>query len=116
MAGFVSNHAQAVVSSLATASIGAVWTSISPDTGVSAVVDRLSQIQPVALFADNGMMYNGKIWPAVQKTRDIIEKLAEKGLRLVVLIENMAGVGLGLRELQRTEGMHTVGYSSFLER
>ena len=116
VAGFISNHAEAVVSSLATASIGAVWTSISPDTGVSAVFDRLSQIQPAALFADNGMIYNGKLWPALQNTRDIVEKLAKKGLRLAVVIENVAGVGLGLKDLQRIEGVHALNYSSFLER
>ncbi len=64
VAGFVANHVQAVVAMLAAASIGAIWTGISPDSGVSAVLDRLAQIAPVVLFADNAAVYNGKEWPS----------------------------------------------------
>ena len=54
VAGFVSNHVEALVAMLAAAALGAIWTSISPDNGVSAVLDRLVQIEPKVLFADNG--------------------------------------------------------------
>ncbi len=64
VAGFVSNHLEAVVAMLAAASIGAIWTGISPDNGVSAVLDRLAQIGPKVLFVDNAATYNGKEWPS----------------------------------------------------
>ncbi len=54
VAGFVSNHVEALVAMLAAAALGAIWTGISPDNGVSAVLDRLVQIEPKVLFADNG--------------------------------------------------------------
>jgi acetoacetyl-CoA synthetase len=60
VAGFLGNHANAVVAMLAAASIGAVWTGVSPDTGVTAVLERLVQIQPKVLFVDNAVVYNGK--------------------------------------------------------
>ena len=45
---------------LATTSIGAIWSSCSPDFGVNGVVDRFGQIEPKVLFAVNGYYYNGK--------------------------------------------------------
>ncbi|KKA27888.1 hypothetical protein TD95_004273 [Thielaviopsis punctulata] len=86
VAGYVGNHHQALVAMLSAAAIGATWTSISPDTGVSAVVDRLSQVAPRILFADNGTIYNGKAWPCIDKTKDIVTAIKGKGLQLVVMI------------------------------
>ena len=60
VACYLANHANAVIVMLAATSMGAVWTGVSPDTGVSAVLDRLSQIEPVLLFADNAIQYNAK--------------------------------------------------------
>ncbi|KAF3769883.1 acetoacetate-CoA ligase [Cryphonectria parasitica EP155] len=102
VAGFVSNHVEALVAMLAAASIGAVWTGISPDTGVSAVLDRLAQIGPKVLFADNAMVYNGKEWSSTEKTAEIVAELrAAGGLELVVVIETLRGAEMGLAELKR---------------
>ena len=63
---------------LATASIGAIWSSCSPDFGVSGVVDRFGQIEPKVLFAVNGYYYNGKICdtrPVVQGVVDAIQSI-----------------------------------------
>jgi acetoacetyl-CoA synthetase len=49
VAGFLGNHEKTVIAMLAATSIGAVWTGISPDTGVGAVLDRLVQIEPVSV-------------------------------------------------------------------
>ncbi|KAK8002607.1 hypothetical protein PG989_002326 [Apiospora arundinis] len=113
IAGFVSNHVQAIVAMLGAASIGAVWTGISPDNGVSAVLDRLAQIEPRVLFADNGMTYNGKPWSSVDKTLQIVEKLKTNGLKTVVVINNIKA-DLGLDEL-KTQGVSAVDYGSFLK-
>ena len=58
--GFMPNIIEAVVAMLATASIGAIWSSCSPDFGVNGVMDRFGQIEPVVLFACDGYFYNGK--------------------------------------------------------
>ncbi|PSR90420.1 acetoacetate-CoA ligase-like protein [Coniella lustricola] len=113
VAGFVSNHVEALVAMLAAASIGAIWTSISPDTGVSAVLDRLGQLRPRVLFADNAMLYNGKDWSSKAKTAEIVADLAAQGLELVVIIESLPGSDLGLDEL-RQQGRRAESWDTFL--
>lgn len=100
VAGYVSNHVQALVAMLASASLGAVWSGISPDNGVSAVLDRLAQLGPKVLFADDGMVYNGKEWSSAAKTDEIVGELKKKGLELVVVIRNLPGADLGLDGLR----------------
>ena len=114
VAGFVSNHAQALVTMLSAAAIGAVWTGISPDNGVSAVLDRLVQISPKVLFADNGTVYNGKSWSSTEKTSAIVDQLKDNGLKLVVVIQNLEG-DLGLDDL-KSKGVAAHEYEAFLAR
>ena len=57
---YLPNIAEAVVAFLACASIGAIWSSCSPDFGVRAVVDRFSQIEPKVLLAVDGYRYGGR--------------------------------------------------------
>ena len=112
VAGFVSNHVQALVAMLSAAALGAVWTGISPDSGVGAVLDRLVQISPKVLFADNGAVYNGKSWPSTEKTFEIVDKLRANGLELVVVIQNIER-DLGLDEL-KSKGVSAQEYEAFL--
>ncbi|EPC04344.1 acetoacetyl-CoA synthetase [Litchfieldella anticariensis FP35 = DSM 16096] len=60
VAGFVPNSEHAVIGMLASASIGAVWSSCSPDFGFHGVLDRFGQIQPKVLIATDGYTWNGK--------------------------------------------------------
>ncbi len=60
VAGYLPNCPEAIVAMLATASLGATWTSCSPDFGVTGVVDRFGQIEPKVLVAANAYRYNGK--------------------------------------------------------
>lgn len=114
VAGFVSNHVQSVVAMLAAASIGAIWTGISPDNGVSAVLDRLAQIGPKVLFADNGVVYNGKAWPSTSKTVEVVDELKKKALQTVIVIKSLSDADLGLAEL-RAKGVKAEEYESFLK-
>ena len=57
---YVPNTPEAVVAFLATASLGAIWSSCSPDFGAGSVVDRFAQIEPKVLFAVDGYRYGGK--------------------------------------------------------
>ncbi|KAJ2970482.1 hypothetical protein NUW58_g9682 [Xylaria curta] len=97
---------------LAAAAIGAIWTSISPDNGVSAVLDRLVQIEPKVLFADNGTIYNGKSWSSIAKVVQIIEGL--KTLELVVLIKNIPAAQPEIGDLKSPDALVVVEYESFL--
>jgi len=60
VAAYLPNIPEAVIAFLATASIGAIWSSCSPDFGRGSVVDRFAQIEPKVLFAVDGYSYNGK--------------------------------------------------------
>lgn len=73
--GVLPNDAYAVIAMLATASIGAVWASCSSDFGAQAIIDRLGQIEPKALFITNGHYYNGKTHPADKKIQQIIDAI-----------------------------------------
>ncbi|KAK2878175.1 putative NRPS-like protein biosynthetic cluster [Arthroderma sp. PD_2] len=75
VAGYVANHSNALIAMLATASLGAIWTAVSPDTGITATLDRLIQIEPRLLFTDNAVMYNGKTHHVLQKFQEIVAAL-----------------------------------------
>jgi acetoacetyl-CoA synthetase len=71
VAGYMPNAPGAVIAMLATASLGAVWSSCSPDFGVQGVVDRFGQIEPKVLFAADGYFYNGKTIDTVDRLKEI---------------------------------------------
>ncbi|GGU02415.1 acetoacetate--CoA ligase [Streptomyces coeruleorubidus] len=60
VSGYLPNIPQAVVALLATAAVGAVWTSCAPDFGARSVLDRFQQVEPVLLFTVDGYRYGGK--------------------------------------------------------
>ncbi|KAL1898299.1 hypothetical protein Cpir12675_002006 [Ceratocystis pirilliformis] len=113
VAGYVGNHSQGLIAMLAAASIGAVWTSLSPDTGVTAVTDRLIQIRPKVLFADDASVYNGKQWPANDKVCTIAKELQPKGLELLVVIDALAKNTADIGTF-KIHNIKTVSYSSLL--
>ena len=61
VAGFLPNCPEAIIAMLATTSIGAVWSSCSPDFGSNGAIDRFGQIEPKVLFVPNAYRYNGKV-------------------------------------------------------
>jgi len=75
IAGFVPNMTETVVAMLATTSIGAVWSSCSPDFGIKGVLDRFGQIQPRVLFTANGYQYNGKTFDCLERIAEILKQL-----------------------------------------
>ncbi|MEV1024525.1 acetoacetate--CoA ligase [Streptomyces sp. NPDC050264] len=60
VSGYLPNIPEAVVALLASATVGAVWTSCAPDFGARSVLDRFQQVEPVVLFAVDGYRYGGK--------------------------------------------------------
>jgi len=75
VAGFMPNIPETVVAMLATASLGAVWSSCSPDFGVKGVLDRFGQIAPRVLFAADGYRYAGKEIDSLSRVREIVAQL-----------------------------------------
>ncbi len=75
VAAYVPNMPETMVCALATASIGAIWSSCSPDFGVQGVLDRFGQIEPVLLIAADGYFYNGKTHGSLDKVGEIAAAL-----------------------------------------
>ncbi|RDW94852.1 putative acetoacetyl-synthase protein [Coleophoma crateriformis] len=112
VAGFLGNHTNTVVAMLAATSIGAIWTGVSPDTGVGAVLDRLVQIEPIVLFADNAVEYNGRFHESITKTRDIVKELTE--LKAVVLFKTVASMPVSIDNFVVAKGNAWI-YEDFLQ-
>ncbi|MGV2988302.1 acetoacetate--CoA ligase [Vibrio sp. E150_011] len=68
---------QTIVAMLATTSLGAIWTSTSPDFGVESVIERFGQVKPKVLFTCDGYTFNGKAFDMTDKNHDISEHLNE---------------------------------------
>jgi len=73
VAGFVPNCAETVIMMLAVSSLGAIWTSCSPDFGASGVVDRFGQVNPHIFLTSNGYSYNGKLFKLEEKVNGVLE-------------------------------------------
>jgi acetoacetyl-CoA synthetase len=96
---------------LATTSIGALWTGVSTDTGVHAVLERLRQVEPKVLFADNGSMYNGKIHRTQAKVEEIASALPS--LTLAVISEAVPDLEFHLQAIRPPNGK-AVTYNDLL--
>ncbi|WP_323843791.1 acetoacetate--CoA ligase [Microbulbifer magnicolonia] len=75
VAGFMPNIIDTVVAMLATSSLGAIWTSCSPDFGINGVFDRFGQVAPKVLFACEGYFYNGKTIDSLPRLREIVARI-----------------------------------------
>jgi acetoacetyl-CoA synthetase len=99
VAGFMPNIPETVVAMLATTSIGAIWSSCSPDFGVAGVLDRFGQIRPRVLFAADGYRYNGKEIDSLARVRDVVDRIPEiERVVVVPYLRDANDVGLeGIR-------------------
>jgi len=84
VAGYLPNIPEAVIAMLATASLGAVWSSCSPDFGAFGVVDRFGQIQPKILFATASYSYGGKRFDCLERVAEIVARIGD--LQRVVVV------------------------------
>jgi acetoacetyl-CoA synthetase len=106
VAGYLPNMPETVIAMLAAASLGAVWSSASPDFGVEGVMDRFGQIGPKVLFCVDGYYYNGKTIDCMEKNREVAARLP--GLARTVLVP-YAGDGASADTL-----LHGVGWDAFV--
>ena len=94
VAGFMPNMIETVVAMLAATSIGAVWSSCSPDFGIKGVLDRFGQIEPKVLFTANGYYYNGKTFDSLERVGGILKDLPSIQKVIVVpYTEKKADIG-----------------------
>jgi len=94
VAGFMPNMMETVIAMLAATSIGASWSSCSPDFGIKGVLDRFGQIEPKILFTANGYSYNGKPFDSLGRIADILRELPS--IQKVVVVpytERQADIG-----------------------
>jgi acetoacetyl-CoA synthetase len=87
VAGFMPNLPETVIAMLAATSIGAVWSSCSPDFGVNGVLDRFGQIQPKVLFCADAYLYSGREVDCLERVRAIAERIPE--IERVVVVPYM---------------------------
>ena len=75
VAGFMPNMPETVIAMLAATSLGAAWSSCSPDFGINGVVDRFGQIEPKVLFTTDAYGYGGKRFDCLAKMRSVLEQI-----------------------------------------
>ena len=92
VAGIVCNTHEAIVAMLASASIGAIWSSASPDFGVNTIYDRFSQIAPKVLFSVNGYRYGGKAFSRLSEIQELASRIPS--IQNVILINMNDEFGL----------------------
>ena len=107
VAGYLPNMPEAVIAMLAATSLGAVWSSASPDFGVKGVLDRFGQIEPKVLFAAEGYYYNGKGFDCIEKVEAILRDMPSVK-RTVIIPYTRDTKG-------RTLPVNAVGWAEFLE-
>ena len=87
VAAFIPNMPETCVLALAAISIGAVWSSCSPDFGADGVLDRFGQTEPTLFFCADGYLYNGKAHDSIHRVKEIVAQLP--GVRQVVVVPNL---------------------------
>ena len=112
VAGYVANHCNALVAMLATTAIGALWTAMSPDTGAHAVLDRIKQIEPVMLFADNAVAYNAKVHEVQEKLKAITKEIPQ--LKACVVFETIPEHDIDLKDIPVARGK-AISHAEFVQ-
>jgi acetoacetyl-CoA synthetase len=89
VAAYMPNMPETIIACLAATSLGAIWSSASPDFGTQGLIDRFGQIEPKILIAVDGYYYNGKTLDCLQKVKDVQPYL--KGLEHTVIVPFVSG-------------------------
>jgi len=90
VAGFMPNIPETIIAMLASASIGALWSSCSPDFGIKGVLDRFGQIEPRIIFTADGYYYNGKRFNSLERISEILRSL--ESVEKVIVVPYAGGM------------------------
>jgi acetoacetyl-CoA synthetase len=112
VAGFLPNLPETIIAMLATASIGATWSSCSPDFGVQGMFDRFGQIAPKVLFCADGYRYAGKEIECLGRAREIVEQIPQ--IEHVVVVPYRGGTA-DLRVMPGARWWNEIGDRSVTE-
>ena len=110
VAGVLPNVCETVIAMLASASLGAIWSSCSPDFGTQGILDRFGQIQPKVLFAADGYFYNGKTIDCSEKIREVSDAIDSVRQLVVVSVIGQENRPLPLKQ------NHVTTYADFLQQ
>ena len=113
VAGFLPNIPEAVIAMLATTSLGAVWSSCSPDFGVHGVLDRFGQIAPKVLFTADGYFYAGKSIDSLAAVSEVLAKIPSIQRVVVIPYVNAAA---GSRTPRRSAARRQTLFDAFGKR
>ena len=111
--GFIPNIPDAVVAMLAATSMGAIWSSCSPDFGVQGVMDRFGQIEPVVLFTTTGYFFKGKRVDMMDRLKQIVSSL--KTLKKIVFVPYTEGIDFKLDIRPIKNGIHLIDFVKSIE-
>ena len=106
--GYVPNCIETIVIMLAATSIGAIWSSTSPDFGVPGVLDRFIQVKPKIIFSCNAVNYNGRSHSHLEKLKSVVEGLED--VEKVVIINFVTTAPLGLDTIPKA-----ISYDAFVD-
>ncbi|MEP7380846.1 MAG: acetoacetate--CoA ligase [Gemmatimonadota bacterium] len=109
VAAFLPNVPEAVVAMLGATSLGAIWSSCSPDFGVNGVLDRFGQIAPRVLIACDGYQYSGKSIDTMDRVRDIAQRIPSIERVVVVPVLRAAPELSAVRAAQSWDAWLAVG-------
>ncbi len=98
IAAYLPNTIETVESFLATASIGAIWSSCSPDFGANGVIERFSQIKPKLLIITDRYYYNGKEINVLERLSEILKKI--KSIKNIILINYPGKDNLKIKKIK----------------
>lgn len=102
--GYLPNIPEAVVAMLAATSLGAIWSSCSPDFGTKGVLDRFGQIEPRVMIVANGYRYAGKLIDCRERTAEVVAAIPS--LRAVWEINNITEMGTSANVRSWADVMH----------
>src|SRR5699024_1883409 len=108
IAAYLPNIPETVVAMMATMSIGAVWSSCSPDFGSRSVLDRLQQIEPKVIFTIDGYRYGGKTFDRREEVDHIVDNLTT--------VEQVIQVPYLFPEAKQLDLTHAVGWEELLNK
>ena len=106
VAGFMPNMPQTIIAMLAAVSLGAIWSSSSPDFGIKGVLDRFGQIEPKVLFTADGYFYNGKTFDSLERVGGILQQLPR--------VEKVVVVGYTRADPDLSKVPNAVSWNDFL--
>lgn len=106
VAGFLPNLPQTIIAMLATTSLGAIWSSCSPDFGRQGILDRFGQIQPKILFTADGYYFKGQVFNSLPIIKSVINELPE--LQKIIVIP------YAQQKADITDLPHAIHYHDFI--